>query len=115
MKCPHCGGIIQEKKTKTPAKYTKDFEEFWAAYPPNIRKTAKKKAFQVWYKLSLDTEGLLEMCLKALKWQQELDSWKQGYIPMPATYLSQGRYEDEEPPRSQKEGYWDINGKWIEV
>ena len=35
------------------------------------------------------------MVLKALEWQIDSKKWRDGYIPNPATYLNQGRWEDE--------------------
>lgn len=71
-----------------------DFDLFWSAYP---RKTAKGAARKAWARLSPDTVTVQKM-LDALTWQRVQPQWlKDGgqYIPMPATYLNQERWEDE--------------------
>ncbi|MFN0314758.1 MAG: hypothetical protein ACKVQA_06960 [Burkholderiales bacterium] len=71
-----------------------DFDVFWAAYP---RKTAKGAARKAWAKLAPDAATVQKM-LDALNWQRNQPQWmKDGgqYIPMPATYLNQERWEDE--------------------
>ena len=77
------------------------FEEFWEAYP---RKTGKGEARKVWQKLNPNAE-LLQQILEAIKWQSISDQWtkdKGQFIPYPATWLNQQRWEDEgirEPPK----------------
>ena len=94
---PHADGIS----------YPAAFEKFWAAYP---RKTGKGKALDAWKKLRTG-HALLPAMLKALDWQRESDQWQRDggqYIPYPATWLNQRRWEDDPPaPR------WDdsIEGK----
>lgn len=72
------------------------FDEFWAAYP---RKTGKEAARKAWVKLKPSAE-LLEIMLAALDWQRRSTQWlKDGgqFIPHPATWLNQGRWQDEPP------------------
>lgn len=88
--------------------YPAAFERFWNAYP---RKTGKGKALDAWKKLKKGA-GLLPAMLKALEWQRESDQWQRDggqYIPYPATWLNQRRWEDD-PPAPQG---WDdgIEGK----
>lgn len=69
------------------------FTEFWNAYPQKVGKGAAEK---VWQKLKPETATILA----ALAWQTKQDAWtKDGgqFIPHPATYLSQKRWEDEKP------------------
>lgn len=69
------------------------FTEFWQAYPRKVGKGAAEKA---WAKLKPD----LQIVLSALAWQSRQDGWTkdQGvFIPHPATYLNQRRWEDEKP------------------
>ena len=71
--------------------YSVEFEKFWDAYP---RKLNKKYTWEEWQKL----KPPLEDVLNALSWQVEMEQWrKEGgkYIPHPATYINQGRWEDE--------------------
>jgi uncharacterized protein YdaU (DUF1376 family) len=70
------------------------FDAFWSAYPKKVGKDAAKKAFK---KIKKPSE-VLSQILFALSWQTESEGWKAGYIPNPATYLNEGRWQDEEPP-----------------
>ena len=64
-----------------------DFEEFWQNYP---KKEGKPKALQSWNKEKPDIDDVIN----ALKWQKK--NWTDPkYIPLPATYLNQRRFEDE--------------------
>jgi hypothetical protein len=72
--------------------YSQDFETFWKAYP---RKTAKGAAWAIWTKTARPGTGQL---LEAIQAQSTSDQWtKDGgqYIPHPATWLNQRRWEDE--------------------
>jgi hypothetical protein len=71
--------------------YAEPFLAFWQAYP---RKTAKGAAAKAWDK----ARPPLPDVLKALDWQCTSEQWtKDGgqFIPLPATYLNQRRWEDE--------------------
>ena len=37
----------------------------------------------------------VEVLIDAIKQQKETSQWKSGYIPHPATWLNQGRWEDD--------------------
>lgn len=70
------------------------FAEFWTHYP---RKVGKDAAWKSWLKLK-PSPDLLQLMLSVLAWQKQQDSWvKDGgqYIPHPATWLNQGRWQDE--------------------
>lgn len=72
----------------------KSFEEFWLAYP---RKIAKKAARQKWQRINMTSE-LFEKIMKAVEAQKKLPQWRKDggqYIPHPATWLNQERWEDE--------------------
>lgn len=72
------------------------FKEFWEAYP---RKTAKPNALRAFEKLKPD-RLLLEVMLAALSVQKQSAQWVRDggqYIPHPATWLNQRRWEDESP------------------
>ena len=69
------------------------FDQFWQAYP---RKVGKGAAEKIWRRIH--GNGLLADVLAALEWQQTSDAWtKDGgqFIPHPATYLNQKRWQDE--------------------
>lgn len=70
------------------------FEEFWKFYPKKVGKGAALKA---WAKISAPCNTLY-LILEALKWQKASEQWTRDngqYIPHPATYLNQRRWEDE--------------------
>ena len=72
------------------------FNKFWTAYPKHIAKQSAVKAFE---KLKPD-EKLLEAMLKAIARQKESKQWEKdggAFIPYPATWLNQRRWEDELP------------------
>lgn len=75
------------------------FDVFWTAYPRKVGKDAAKKAWT-------QKKPPLQTVLDALAWQSVSDAWtKDGgsYIPHPATYLRQGRWQDERP----------LTGRWF--
>lgn len=75
------------------------FEAFWAVYPRKVGKLAAKKAFE-------RVDVPLETLLTALRRQKCSAQWtaENGrYIPNPATWLNQGRWEDEVRPEQQRE------------
>jgi hypothetical protein len=72
--------------------YSDAFETFWKAYP---RKTAKVAAWKSWQRM----KPSLDVVLSTLEWQKQSRQWmKDGgqFIPLPTTYLNQGRWEDEQ-------------------
>lgn len=73
--------------------YSLEFEEFWIVYP---EKVGKGKAHEAWKKLSSEE---MKLCLPAIKNQIEHKHFRnrrgEDYIPHPATWLNQRRWEDE--------------------
>lgn len=72
------------------------FEKFWNAYPKHV---GKQDAYKSFSKLKPDTE-LVQKMLSAIAWQRNLESWNREdsrFIPNPATWLNQHRWEDEPP------------------
>ena len=70
------------------------FEEFWGVYPKKVGKGAARKA---WEKLRPD-QDLVRKIMSAVKRYQRTDQWQRDggqYIPNPATWLNQERWEDE--------------------
>lgn len=88
----------KEKETpKAPKGGNNDspgFDEFWKSYP---NKAAKPNARRAWCKLNVD-DSLLQAILGDIQRRKD-GAWKtidKKYIPHPATYLNQRRWEDEE-------------------
>lgn len=68
------------------------FEQFWHAYPRKVGKADARRKFMA------AGAALLHPMLKALEWQRNLPNWtKDGgkFIPHPATWLHQHRWDDE--------------------
>ena len=71
-----------------------EFEQFWQAYPKKVGIDKAEASF----KKIKSLETVLPQILKALEWQKESDQWTRDggqYIPLPTTYLNQGRWKDE--------------------
>jgi hypothetical protein len=103
-------GDVLSDNPKSP--YTPVFEEFWKLYPQS-RRSGKGAAFKSWQKVQGSKQALLKACETALSWQKESRQWKEGYIPMPQTYLNQRRWEDDKAEDDNKtEGYRDSFGNW---
>lgn len=74
-----------------------NFDVFWKAYPKKTGKDAAAKAFA---KRKVGQE-LLALMLKAIGEQRRSEQWLRDggqYIPNPATWLNQGRWQDEAQP-----------------
>lgn len=69
------------------------FERFWSVYPRKIGKQSAKRAFE-------RVKVPLETLVTAVERQKCSDQWTQNngqFIPHPATWLNQGRWDDELP------------------
>lgn len=78
----------------TTSERQKRFEEFWHHYPRRVGRGAAEKS---WEKLRPD-KVLFERILSALDRQKLCDDWQRDggrYIPYPATWLNQKRWEDD--------------------
>ncbi len=67
------------------------FDSFWFMYPKKVGKEAARKAFA---KVTVDVNVLIH----AIEQQKLSPQWQKDngqYIPNPATWLNQGRWEDE--------------------
>lgn len=71
------------------------FDRFWRAYP---KRKAKESALKAFKKIKPDEPLLMDM-LNAIARQLDMHDWKKSngqYIPYPATWLNQHRWEDED-------------------
>lgn len=78
------------------------FESFWAIYP---KKKSKQAALTAWKKLKPD-EVFKQKIIAAVQKQKQWPEWQKDngqYIPYPATWLNQRRWEDEGIPTAQPE------------
>lgn len=70
------------------------FNAWWVEYPKKVGKQAARKA---WRKITPDKQ-LFKQILDATKAQARTDQWRKNngqFIPNPATWLNQGRWDDE--------------------
>lgn len=85
--------LIPETLKPMRSEIMDDFDIFYQSYP---KKVGKDKAKESWKK----KRPPLDIVLQALQWQIQSEDWKKEsgkYIPHPATYLNQGRWQDEPP------------------
>jgi|TARA_Y100000034_G_C6884891_1_gene406119 hypothetical protein len=75
------------------------FEKFYLAYPKKKAKVVAKKS---WDKLK-PSSSLLQAILKDIERRKKGDQWRKEngrYIPYPATYLNQCRWNDEDDKKT---------------
>ena len=83
-------------QSSEPPLQERRFAEFWEEYP---KKVGKKAAQTSWNKIKPDTE-LFERIISAVATAKRSEQWNKEngrYIPNPATWLNQGRWDDELP------------------
>lgn len=86
--------VVMETPTRQKKKVittNNNFDSFWSAYPV---KKGKGNAEKSWEKLAPD----LQVVLTAIEAQKKTDQWskdKGKFIPYPATWLNQKRWQDE--------------------
>lgn len=82
------------------------FDDFWKAYP---RKTAKHQAQKAWEKLK-PSEQLIAEILDGIERATTSDQWAKDdgkFIPHPATFLNNRRWEDEHVNGSKRDPFDD--------
>lgn len=70
-----------------------EFSLFWTAYPKKVGKAAALKAFQ-----NAQNRPRIDDLLKAIERARLSEQWRKDggqFIPNPATWLNQGRWDDE--------------------
>lgn len=85
-----------------------DFDRFWKQYPKKVAKAAAEKA---WRKLKA-TNDLEATILRAIDAHKATEKWQENggaFIPHPASWLNQRRWEDE-LPASQSAVYDQFRG-----
>ena len=83
-----------ETETETETEYSRAFLSFWNNYP---NKKAKAGAYKVWRRLKV-SNGMLSKILSGLENSKRSTDWTKEngrFIPHPATWLNNGRWEDE--------------------
>ena len=92
-------------EVKTPSSTGVDaaFEAFWLAYPRKVGKTAARKAWKSAVRVNSATfiaAGLQAQLPKLLTSEER-------FRPHPATWLNEGRWEDEAAAPRKAAGWWD--------
>jgi len=84
----------QEVKNKRIKEYTSDFLQFYDAYPKHI---GREPAWKAWQKLNGSRPNLSTLITKINEMKKSEDWTKDNgkFIPHPATWLNQKRWEDE--------------------
>lgn len=97
---------IQSESNPNPESESKTretrFGEFWAAYP---RKQGKGAAEKAWGKIKPNAE-VFDQIMSAVESQKHCEQWQKHngqFIPNPATWLNQRRWEDEPGTPSEDE------------
>lgn len=90
---------IEAKTDPTRAQIASGFLAFWSAYPRHVGKDAAAKAFAKAMARIKDADPL-SVILSGI--ERALSGWDDPqFIPHPATWLNQGRWEDDAPaPRT---------------
>lgn len=90
--------VIQDKLSKDKLSkdnniYRTNFEIFYNSYP---RKIGKENAYKVWVRLA-PLEELSKKIISSVAEHLKTEQWQEDvrFIPHPATYLNQKRWEDE--------------------
>lgn len=106
-------GIAAQRQVGT-AKTAEGFLDFWREYP---NKKAKVTAMKAWEKLKPD-KNLQETILRDIEAKKRSAEWLEDggkYIPHPATYLNQKRWEDETKPAPARDhGYNEHEAKGLD-
>ena len=82
---------ISESESNASAGACGAFDRFWSAYPKKVGKEAARKAFA-------KVKAPIDILIAAIEQQKTSRQWTKDngqYIPNPATWLNQGRWEDE--------------------
>lgn len=84
-------GTFKGHGDKSP--FSVDFESFWTAYP---RKIGKQAALKAWQRAT--GKPPIQAIIEAIRQQAQSEQWRKDggqYIPHPATWLNQGRWDDK--------------------
>jgi hypothetical protein len=75
------------------------FDEFWKLYPTKV---ARRSCEDIWKRRKLD--ACADDAIAGVRRWQSSDRWQRGFIPNPATFLSQERWKDTPPAGEPKKG-----------
>lgn len=72
------------------------FPDFWKAWPDHERKVARLQCEAKWKAKKLDR--LADRIIAHVERMKLTDTWAKGFVPLPATYLNQNRWEGSAQP-----------------
>lgn len=104
--CNACNAVTPaQTKREREAEEERQFSEFWAVYPRKVAKPVALKAFRA----AIATATLADLLAGVERWSRSRQWAKDDgqYIPHPATWLNQRRWEDRPdpgPPRAAGAG-----------
>jgi hypothetical protein len=84
----------ERRRGAVPETYSQDFEEFWKIYP---RREGKGEAFKSWSRLTMNQRRKAWVACKNQLAILTARMREQGgnFCPLPATWINQGRFDDE--------------------
>jgi phage replication O-like protein O len=83
--------ITKETITKEKTNRSNDFDRLWITYPKKVGKQAAMRA----YKTHIKRMPPINILVEIISRQKQTDQWQRGYIPNPATWINQGRWDDD--------------------
>ncbi len=88
----------KRRRGPVPDEYPHDFEEFWKVYP---RREGKGNALVAWQRLTLAQKRKAYLALKSQMRDllAKLNDQRGNYCPHPATWINQGRFDDDPATR----------------
>ena len=103
---------VDKNRTEPPISPKGDdtgFESFWNVYPKG-RKVGKQAALKAWKKIK-PSQSLMNHIVIAITEQSSNGHFKgsrgEDFIPLPATWLNQGRWDDE-PRHTEEDPHQDL-------
>ena len=81
-------------------KHNTAFDRFWSEYPKKVGKKAAERAFNTAKK-----SATVDTMIAAIQKQKQGEQWRKNggqYVPNPATWLNQGRWDDEVTPAGRQ-------------
>jgi hypothetical protein len=89
--------LVEKLPPQKPDNIKELFDRFWKSYPKPI---GRKKAFEAFKRIKPRPDNaLLEAILAAITKQRYWVVWQNGFIPLPAKWLDEERWMDEEPKK----------------
>ena len=82
---------------------TESFNRFWEAWPKSVRKGGKSDCEKRWNRYYCDS--CVDQIIKHVEWMKTTDDWRKAdgaFIPAPAVYLNQRRWDGAEIPEIKK-------------